>query len=127
MRLLKKNERPFYYALYNGSEMLQSEAGNYTGEKAVQYSKPVKKMGNISAVTGESVVAEFGTYEDYSKVILITDMECPIDENSVLWVEKVPVYDGEGHLANTPDYVVKHIAKTLNVIAYAIAKVDTSI
>lgn len=107
--------------------MLQSDAGFYTGEKNTRYSRPVEMMGNISAVTGESVVAEFGTYDDYSKVILITDMTCPVDENSVLWIDRVPTYDGQGHITNTPDYAVRHVAKTLNVIAYAIAKVDTSI
>lgn len=126
MRLLKKNERPFYYQLYEDVTMLKASTGYYTGEKGVSYSDPVKLMGNISAVTGESVVAEFGTYDDYSKVILLTDMTCPIDENSVLWIDRVPTYDGEGNLTNTPDYVVRHVAKTLNVIAYAIAKVDVS-
>jgi len=127
MRLLKKNTKPFYYALYEGLEMLQSDAGYYTGEKRIKYSDPVQIRGNISAVTGESVVAEFGTYDDYSKVILLTDMTCPIDENSILWIDTVPTYDGEGNLTNTADYVVRHVAKTLNVVAYAIAKVDTSL
>lgn len=101
--------------------------GYYTGEKGPVYTPPTKGFANISAVSGESVIAEFGTYDDYSIVMLSTDMSLPIDENSILWIDREPTYDGSGNLTNTGDYVVKHVAKTLNVIAYAIGKVDVSV
>jgi len=57
-------------------------------------------------------------------VIVTDDLTCPIDENSVLFVDKLPEYSEDG----TPlyDYVVKRVAKSLNAIAYAIQKVNVS-
>ena len=51
-------------------------------------------------------------------------MTCPIDENTVLFVDKEPEYDADG----TPiyDYFVRRVAKSLNCISIAIAKVKTS-
>ena len=57
-------------------------------------------------------------------MIVTDDLTCPIDENSVLFVDKLPEYSEDG----TPlyDYVVKRVAKSLNAIAYAIQKVNVS-
>ena len=49
------------------------------------------------------------------------DMDCPIDENSVLFVDKAPSFDDAG--SPQFDYVVKRVARSLNVISIAIDKV----
>ena len=46
-------------------------------------------------------------------------MDIPIDENSILWVDQLDTT--EDH-----DYIVKRVAKSLNVVSIAIAKVDVS-
>ena len=53
------------------------------------------------------------------------DMSCPIDENSVLFVDRVPVQE-DGEPLNTYDYVVKRVAKSLTHISYAISRVEVS-
>lgn len=64
-------------------------------------------------------------------------MDCdapPIDEYTVLWVDRTPQMDEEGNLAVnekgeviTPhDYIVKKVAKSLNVVSLAISKVSVS-
>lgn len=115
-----RNRTPFYYALYETNLPLVDEDGNYTGESGTGYSDPVLyKKGNVSSATGVSNTLQFGNLEDYDKVIVTADMACPIDENSILWVDTANT--NEPH-----DYVVKRVSKSLNVISIAIKKVKVS-
>ena len=117
MRTQKSNRTPFWYALFTGDVPDIDENGFYTGEVSVSYADPVLyTKGNVSPATGQSSVEQFGTLENYDKVIVTADMQCPVDENTVLWIdEKNP---------NKPyDYVVKRIAKSKNGISIAVSKV----
>ena len=114
---------PFYYCLYRGREIIRDENGYEIGE-GVAYEEPVKMCANVSAASGYSSVEQFGNLDNYDKVILTTDMACPIDENAVLFIDKEPESNSDGQY--TYDYVVRRVAKTLNVIAIAISKVRTS-
>lgn len=119
MRALKRNKRTFYYALYGQEVELTDADGNYTGETEIGYSAPVKVKANISPATGQSNMEMFGNLTDYDRVIVSDDLTLPIDENSVLWIDRAPT-DG------THDYVVRRVAKSLNSVAYAVRKVDVS-
>lgn len=120
MKLLKRNLSPFHYSLYTGKTPVTDSAGYETGESEITYAEPVAMRGNISPASGQSQIEQFGNLEQYDKVIVIDDMNCPIDENTVLYVDVSP---GEGV---TYDYTVKKVAKSLNHIAYAISKVKVS-
>ena len=124
MQNLARNERLFWYCLYAGKTPLVDENGFETSEYLVSYDTPVKTFANISAATGSSQVETFGTLDNYDKVISTADMTCPIDENSVLFIDKDPEFTEDG----TPiyDYVVRRVAKSLNNISIAIRKVDVS-
>ena len=116
------NKTAFWYCLYTGvAQMLTDSDGYKTGEKGLVYVEPVKMEANISAAKGYSEAEVFGTDLQYDRVIVTCDMDCPIDENSVLFVDKAPAFDA----AMNPvfDYVVKRVARSLNVISIAIAKV----
>lgn len=117
MRTLKRNQRPVYYALYSGVQELTDEYGNYTGEYAPSYSTPTMKRMNVSSEKGTADVAQFGIDTPYSKTIVTDDMDCPIKEDSVLWIDKTP-QDGEYN------YVVVCVAKSINSITYAVREVD---
>lgn len=123
MRCLEVNKRPFWYALYNGkTDVLQD--GYKTGEKLIQYTSPVKVYGNISPASGVNVVEQFGTNENYDKVIVLDlDAAPSIDESTVLCVDKDPSYS-QGQLVY--DYVVKKVAKSLHQVSIAISKVSLS-
>jgi len=113
------NRTPFYYALYEGNTPAVDNDGYYTGETAVTYSEPVLfESGCISPATGQSAVEQFGTLEDYDKVIVTGDMSCPIDENSVLWID--------ADTKDPYDYIVKRVAKSKNGISIAVRKVKIS-
>ena len=58
----------------------------------------------------------FGGLENYDKVIVTDWMDCPINEQTVLWIDKTP-NDGEH------DYIVRRVARSLNSISIAVSKV----
>lgn len=150
MRCLKRNQQKFYYCLFKGDRIIgdtartgeavsgvsviaddeenidyiYDEYGNETGERKLHYASPILMYANISPATGQSNVEQFGNLEDYDKVIVTDDLNCSIDENSVLFVDKNPEYNDD----NEPryDYVVKRVSKSLNSISIAISKVRVS-
>lgn len=124
MKILERNKTALWYQLFDRKDVVEDEYGNETGGSKPVYKTAVKLRANISSATGSAQIEQFGNFAGYDKVIVTDDMSCPIDENSVLFIDKLPEYSEDG----TPlyDYVVKRVAKSLNVIAYAVSKVDVS-
>jgi hypothetical protein len=123
MKLMKRNLSSVYYCLYKGKEAILDEEGNETGEYQVLYQKPVQLMCSVSPATGYAQGNVFGSLESYDKVLITDNTNCPIDENTVLFVDRKPEYR-QGKPAF--DYTVKRVAKSLNTISYAITKVKVS-
>lgn len=123
MRILERYKSTFWYLLYNHLEPVLDEDGNEVGAKAV-YSGAVEMRANVSPAAGAAQVEQFGSFSDYDKVILTDETDCPIDENSVLFIDKEPAYNDDG----TPlyDYRVRRVAKSKNFISYAVSKVSVS-
>ena len=121
---LKRNESTFWYALYKATAEMQDVYGNDTGDPLVVYEDPVQMRAVISPANGWSDTRLFGNLESCDKVIVLYDMDCPIDENTVLCVDKEPTYNSDGQLVY--DYVVKRVAKSMNIISIAIQKVGKS-
>lgn len=146
MRDLKRNQTEFWYCLLNPNtqEAIVDENGNETGELITSYKKAVPMRANISPATGQNQVEQFGNLDSYDKVIITCDMSCPIDENTVLFIDKRPEYTNvqtheivEGQALYADDevvektyelpkynYIVKRVAKSLNGISIAVRKVD---
>lgn len=123
MRLMKRNQTAIYYCLYKEKKPLLDEDGNETSEYRVLYEQPVKLMCSVSHATGYAQVNMFGNLDSYDKVLITDDMNCPIDENTVLFVDREPDYqDGKP----VYDYTIKRVAKSLNTISYAVSKVKVS-
>lgn len=121
MKCLERNKVKFYYCLYQGYTDILDSDGNPTLEKKITYSTPVEMYANISPARGEAEMTTFGTLLDYDKTIITDDMSCPIDENSILFIDKEPSTDAKGNYVY--DYIVKRVAKSLNSISYAVQKV----
>lgn len=124
MRLMEKYKSTFWYLLYDSKEPVLDEYGNLTSDTKVIYQDAVEFRANVSAAAGSSQVEQFGNLADYDKVILTDDTTCPIDENSVLFLDKEPEYDADGNPLY--DYQVKRVAKSKNFISYAVSKVSVS-
>lgn len=118
MRCLQRNKRGFWYSL-------RYETVNENGEPYNLYSLPTYMEANVSAATGKSQTEMFGEDTEYDRVIVTDELNCPIDEHSVLWIDKEPEYDSD-NLPTAWDYIVKKVAKPLDSISYAVKKVDVS-
>lgn len=143
---LKRNKQTFYYCLFDEKIPIVDEYGNETSEYILTYHEPVTMTANISPATGYSQTEQFGNLDNYDKVIVTTDMDCPIDESSVLFLDKdveygeavtidyVPSETVLGNNEANPvtvqvplyDYIVRRVAKSLNSISIAVRKVDVS-
>ena len=117
---MARNKQLIYYRLFVDDEKIVDEDNYETGEDSVSYSEAVAFMCSVSRATGTSVAELFGTLDNYDKIIITEDTNCPIDENSVLIVDDL----SRAQEADFFDYVVKRVAKSLNFKAYAISKVD---
>lgn len=120
MRCQEKNKVTFWYCPYLRKEPVLNESGRKTGEQRIVYGDAVLVKGNISAAVGQSQAEVFGNLEQYDKVIVLEDPKFPMDENSVLFVDKNPEYAKDGQPLY--DYVVKRAARSLNAVSYAISK-----
>ena len=124
MKTLTRNKRKMWYCLYAEQTAQYDEYGNETGEPKITYGNAVPMFANISQATGQSMTEMFGNLENYDKVIVTDEMDCPIDENSVLFIDKEPEYDTAG--LPVYDYIVRRVAKSLNSISIAVRKVKVS-
>lgn len=129
MQMLKRNQRTFYYALYEGKTPIVDEYGNVTGEYIIQRGRPNSYKANISSATGETSTRLFGENESYDKVVVLSndDVAKQIDEYTVLWVDTFPELDEEGNTETPYDYIVKKVSRSLNSTALAIAKVRVDV
>lgn len=146
MRALNRNKRSFWYCLFEEKISKVDEYGNDTGEYIVRYGTPTKMSANISPASGYAQTEQFGNLDNYDKVIVTDWMECPIDENSVLFIDKGVEYADAVTIDYRPsdtvlgedevipvtvevpvyDYTVRRVAKSLNSISYAVSKVNVS-
>ena len=131
MKALERNKIPMYYALYIGEEDVLDGNNNPTGERKKVYGTPVLIRGNLDAgfngrygINSQSAVEDFGVDLRYDKTLVITDMDCPIDEYSVLIIDHPVTYDAAGNLVY--DHVVVKVDKSINVLSYALKKVNVS-
>ena len=124
MRTLKRNQRKFWYCTDTGDrEEIYDEWGNATGEYIPVYSEANEMYANVSPASGYAQTEQFGNLENYDKVIVTDWMDCPIDENSVLFIDKEPEYDQSNDIP-LYDYTVRRVAKSLNSISIAVQKVN---
>lgn len=126
MRTRQRISQTLYYRLYNSKSEMVDDYGNSLGEYQINYAEPVEFHANISPATGESAIEQFGSLDNYDKIIQTCDMTCPIDENTVLYIDKQPVYDEQTGTWNAHDYVVKRVAKSINTIRIAVSKVTVT-
>ena len=116
MRDLKRNQQTIWYSLLNVSSA-QDEWGNTEDIKT--YGEPIKMQITLSGNKGEASQQGFGTDLKYDREMSTSDINCPIDEYTHLWI------DGRS-INETHNYIVKAVSKSLNSIRYAIEKVNVT-
>lgn len=120
MKGLKRNKRPFYYALYKGTTYTDKN-GKYTGEPRILYETPVKTAGNVSPARGAAQAEIFGVNESFDRVICMDDPNCPINLHTALVLDGEPQFDGDDLIY---DHIVKNEARGLDNVLYAVQRVD---
>ena len=113
MRGLKRNETPVYYRRYIGTEDAKDDYGHLTGEKVLSYADPVSISASVSPASGRVSEQLFGTSLDYDYTILSHDKEPPIREEDLI-------------LLGSSVCTVKRIARSLNVLAIAVKRVNAN-
>ena len=127
MRSLIRNKQKIYYALYDKKTDIVDEWGNKTGEYDVTYQEPVEYYINVSAARGTADLEMFGINATYTKTMTTNDMNCPIEETSVLWINREPTaIVGKVITAIPHNYVVVSVARSINSITFAIREVNVS-
>lgn len=116
MRDSVRNKVKIHYSLRNVSSE-QDEWGNT--HNVTTYGEPTELKISVSANKGEASAQAFGADLKYDREMSTHDMSCPIDEYSRLWL------DGRD-TADTHNYEVAAVSKSLNCIRYAIRRVNVS-
>ena len=111
MRNLERNKKEIAYILYDGYTEVVDGNGYYTGEKTPSYSDPVYIRASVSASRGTAEVDLFGINVPYTNTVIVDDMDCPVNENSLFYIDGNP-------------YAVLLVAKSLNHISYAVRKLN---
>lgn len=122
-KIAKRYKTKFWYLLYDKTDPVLDEYGNEVGAKVI-YRAAEEMEANISPAAGSAQAEQFGNLAGYDRVILTDELGCPIDENTVLFIDKEPEYGEDG----TPryDYRVKRVAKSKNLVSIAVSKVSVS-
>lgn len=124
MRELEINKQQIYYSLLN-SVVEATDSSNYkTGELVKTYSEPVPFRINVSPARGNAEREGFGIDCVYSKTMTTADMDCPIEEDALLWVGITPSTSTVSAIPH--NYYVVRKAESLNDIVYAIREVTLS-
>jgi hypothetical protein len=124
MQTLARNRQTVWYALLTSKTELTDEYGNKTGQYELSYSDPVKTAMNVRWDTGAVQLEGYGLNADGQRRMVTCDMNCPIDESTILWIGIEPEKDGK---AVPNNYVVAGVPeRSLNQIAYTIQEVNVS-
>lgn len=122
MRCLERNKQTVWYSLYSDESIQYDTNGYETSEPDIEYSDPVPIRVNVSPATGRVAVELFGNLKEYDRVLVTDDMDCPISETSVLYIDNEPAADG-----SVPyDYIVRRVARSLNSISIAVSRVEVT-
>lgn len=126
MRALERNKQTFYYALF-GTETEILVNGEHTFESATAYGAWTEMRANISPARGESSADVFGADVNYDRVIVTDDVNCPMDEHTVLAIDITPNTRDQLTVEPIYDYVVTKKARSLNSVQYAVRKVKVDV
>lgn len=124
MRSCNRNRVTVYVLNFTGMVDNIGSSGYKNGQKRASYSSPICFKANVGGTTGNEYAGIFGINLEYDRVMYITKsqiQELKIKEDSVLFIDKKPVYDAnDSPLYN---YKIKRICPTLNEVLIAIKQV----
>lgn len=124
MKTMLRNLKSVWYCNYLGKEPMMGDDGYETGEYRVVYSDPVEIRCNVSASKGAAQNEMFGNLDASDRVLVIDEITLPINENTVMFIDKEPEFDNDG--SPLYDYRVLRVGVSLNSTSIAVSKVVVS-
>ena len=128
MQTLERNKVGFWYALKLSSSEVRDKDGLLESEQEITYGEPVYAEMSMSISSGANNLGSqgmveldpFGITTAYTHRMVTEDMDCPIDEETILWIDKEPA-DG------AHNFKIVRVARSLNHIIYYVKEVDVSV
>lgn len=128
---MEVNKSTIWYSLLTGKEAVLDENGHKTGEYKQTYTKPVSirvalsesiGLNNLTA-QGVAELRAYGVSTNYTHRMITEDIDCPIDEQSILWFNRDP---GDNPYDVPYNFRVVRVGKTLNYKSYYLRQVYVS-
>ena len=114
-----RNTQTIFYSQYYDKEPILDSEGYETGEYRVGYINPIPLDVNIIDKTTKVAREYFGN-DIEGKYVILTDKNCPIKENTALWIDtENPIEDSSVKY----NCQVSAINKSLNYKAIAVKEV----
>lgn len=103
--------------------------GLMTGERVPKYTKPkpirvaLSESIGLNNLTAQGVaeLRAYGITTNYTHRMITEDMDCPINEESIVWHERDP---GDDPYATPYNFRIVRVSKTLNYKMYYLRQVD---
>lgn len=120
----------WYSNLIKGeSEPVLDSNGLMTGDYHLKYTTPVALRASLSesiglnnlSAQGIAELKEYGIATNYTHRMIVEDMDCPIDEESIVWHDRDP---GDNPYDVPYNFRVIRASKTLNYKMYYLRQVD---
>ena len=116
MRLLNRQKNKIFFKNLMATQDAINEDGLRTGEKETVYSDFKVAYVSISIAKSLDSFEPFGTSLNYDYTMYCDDMNCEIDENTLIWLNN--------SVEEKHDLIVLRKAKSLNHIIYAVRRID---
>lgn len=123
------NKNTIWYSKLTGKEPILDEHGLMTGDTRQTYTAPVALRAALSEsiglnnLTAQGVAEQrnYGITTNYTHRMITEDMDCPLDEESIVWYDRDP---GDNPYDVPYNFVVIRVSKTLNYKMYYLRQVD---
>ena len=145
MRCLDRDKQWVLISFFVEKRACRDEQGRLTGRHEIVRSDPIPCLLSVSASKGTAESSPFGIDLDYDKTIIIEDVDIPVSESCVFWIDNVdqklfdegfaglstdegvdPGFSFPSFTDMAYDYTVKRIARCPNSIAVAVKHVEVS-
>ena len=119
MMNLARNTFTVWFQVYQGEQEIVDEYGNKTGSFAPSYGTLQSAQMVVSPNRGDASLEMFGTLLDYDRTVSTADTTCPINEQTILWLD--------GASTDGPyTHYVKQRAPWKNSLVFAVKQVEVS-
>lgn len=126
MRNLLYNMTPVWYATLISKTENIDRNGNRAGTYKLTYSEPVKKLMSVRWNIGDITLTPFGLNQDGRRRIVTDDLNCPIENGSILWIGIEPDENGEDGAVKHNYEVSGAPERSFNQIVYLVSEVNVS-